>query len=320
MAQVDQKSQYTLAEITKRMVNGQLIELANTLEENNELLKDMQFFEANNVLSHISGERKSLPAGEFRRFNKGVGNSVSEGRQDEWPIAMLETYSEVDKKEAKLSGDPEAFREGEDKAITEGLTQTMADTLIYGNRNTAPEKINGLATRFNTLSLPNVWNGTGTGGTTTSVWAVMHGPAYFFGIYPKGSEAGLMVDDQGEQTLLDADGKKYQGYRTHFGWDFGYVVRDYRAVQRLANVQVDFSTLPDFEQLLIRLLNRMPNRGRGAVLYMNDDMLSIAESKAMSKSNVNYYPRNVFGEEVTTFRGRPIRAMDSILSTETAIS
>jgi hypothetical protein len=39
-------------------------------------------------------------------------------------------------------------------------------------------------------------------------------------------------------TLEDANGGKYQGYRTHYKWDIGMTVRDWRYVVRVANIDV----------------------------------------------------------------------------------
>ena len=42
--------------------------------------------------------------------------------------------------------------------------------------------------------------------------------------------------DLGEDTLTDAAGGRYQGYRTHYKWDIGAVLRDWRFVVRIANI------------------------------------------------------------------------------------
>ncbi len=39
-------------------------------------------------------------------------------------------------------------------------------------------------------------------------------------------------------TLEDANGGKYEGYRTHYKWDNGLALRDWRYVVRIANIDV----------------------------------------------------------------------------------
>jgi hypothetical protein len=47
--------------------------------------------------------------------------------------------------------------------------------------------------------------------------------------------------------------------------------------------------------------------------------MSMIDVKAKDKSNVNWSADEVFGRRVPTFQGVPIRLVDQILSTETAL-
>ena len=47
---------------------------------------------------------------------------------------------------------------------------------------------------------------------------------------------GFQHNDLGEVTLTDDEGGMYQGYRTHYKWDIGLCVRDWRYVVRIANI------------------------------------------------------------------------------------
>ncbi|MFN7073990.1 phage major capsid protein, partial [Proteus mirabilis] len=71
------------------------------------------------------------------------------------------------------------------------------------------------------------------------------------GIVPKGSKAGLEQNQLGEVTLQDDNGGKYQGYRTHFKWENGLTVRDWRYVVRIANIDLSkFGQDPEKEDAL----------------------------------------------------------------------
>jgi hypothetical protein len=64
----------------------------------------------------------------------------------------------------------------------------------------------------------------------------------------------------------------------------------------------------------------MPQRGSGAVIYVNRKIFSQMDKQAMDKSNVLYSTKDVFGVPTTTFRGFPVRLVEAITNTETAVS
>ena len=121
----------------------------------------------------------------------------------------------------------------------------MAKTLFYGNTFTNPEQFMGLAPRYNTVvaatngDAVNVIDMGGTASTNTSMWVVTWGPQYCFGMFPKGSVAGLQHRDLGDMVpAYDSNNNQYRAYRTHFKWDCGLVVKDWRYVVRIANIDV----------------------------------------------------------------------------------
>lgn len=319
MATVTQKSELTLVELAKRLdPKGVVAEIAEVLEEENEILDDLKYIEANDVTQHTSTIRKLLPSGSFPGIGGYVAPEVSNARQIVEKIGMLEAYSQVPVKLVKLSSDPARTRKDEDKAFLQGLAITMAETFIYGKPSEAGA-FTGLAERYNSLSKENVADGGGAeADSKTSIWIVQHDLSLFHAVYPRGSKIGLAVDDLGESTDVNSDGEMRQVYRSHFTWDMGIVVRDERAVQRIANIIVTDSSasFSAFDDLMIRALRRMPKRGKGAVIYANRDMMGMFDILAKDKSNVAYGSSEVFGREVTTFRGVPIRMVEAITSAE----
>lgn len=315
------KHMLTMAESAKRMNNGMLVEISELLEETNDILDDLQFVEASNITTHRSTQRTSLAKGDWRQYNQGVGNALTSTRQIDEDVASLEIYSEVDVDLAKQSGNPKAFRKSEDVGITEGFGQQMAETIIYGNRADNPAAITGFAPRLNEHSNPSVFNAGGTTGGLTSIYIVQHGTRKYHAFYPRGSQLGMSIRDLGEVTVHDEDNGKFQAYRTHFAWKFGHMIRDPKCVVRLANVPVvtDFDAMAQWERQLIEILNYMPQRGAGAVIYCNKDIMTQFDIKAMDKSNVQYRSSEVFGREVTMFRTNPIRLVEAILSTEDVV-
>jgi hypothetical protein len=205
------------------------------------------------------------------------------------------------------------------------MGQTFANYLIYGNIITTPERFQGLAPRMASLAATqNVIGQGGTGSDLTSIFTVQWGPQRVFSIYPRGNaNMGVMHDDLGKNTYTDASGLMHEVYRDHFKIYAGLVVKDDRCIGRLANIESAGSSNIFDEDNLIRILNRMPNSGKGASLYVNDTIQSQMEIALKDKTNVNYTPARgdgLAGEPVVYFRQCAVRKVDQISITEAAIS
>lgn len=269
----------TLADVTARLtpdgkIDPQIVEL---LQETNEILDDMTVIEANGFTEHKTTIRSGLPTGTWRKLNYGVQPEKSRTVPVKDSMGMLETYAEVDKALADLNGNSAAWRMSEDRAFIEGMNQTMASTLFYGDSSLDPEKFMGLAPRYNSLSAENggnILSGAGAGADNASIWLIVWGPNTCHTIYPKGSPAGLQMRDLGEDTLTDAAGGRYQGYRSHYKWDIGLTLRDWRYVVRIANIDVSDLTKnaasgADLIDLMAQAVELIPNLGMGRpVFYM----------------------------------------------------
>ncbi|MDT0278491.1 major capsid protein, partial [Blastococcus goldschmidtiae] len=116
----------------------------------------------------------------------------------------------------------------------------------------------------------NIVDAGGTGSNLTSIWLVVWGTNTVHGIFPKGQKAGLDHKDLGEQTLVDDNGGKYQGYRTHYKWDNGLSVRDWRYVVRIANIdttKLGADDGPNLAKLMVQALHRIPNLQMGKAVF-----------------------------------------------------
>lgn len=320
----------TLADVAKRQdPDGKIDSIVELLSETNECLDDMSFVEGNLPTGHRTTIRSGLPSATWRKLNYGVQPSKSKTVQVTDAAGMLEAYAEVDKSLADLNGNSGTFRLSEDRAFLEAMNQTMAETLFYGDSSVDQEKFMGLAPRYSDLSAENggnIINGGGSGSDNTSIWLVVWGPNTCHGIYPKGSMAGLKHEDLGEVTLEDANGGKYQGYRTHYKWDIGLTVRDWRYVVRISNIDVsdltkDASAGADLVDLMTQAVELIPNMGMGrAVFYGNRTISSFLRRQIKNSNNVNLNLEEVAGKRVVTFDGVPFRRNDAILNTEAAVS
>lgn len=321
----------TLADLSARMtpdgkIDPQIVELLN---ETNEVITEMTMIEANGFTEHKTTVRSGLPSGTWRKLNYGVQPEKSRTVQIKDSMGMLETYAKVDKALAELNGNSAAWRLSEDRAFVEGLNQTMASTLFYGDSSLDPEKFMGLAPRYNSLSAENAMNiidAGGTGSDNASIWLVVWGPNTCHGIYPKGSSAGLQSRDLGEDTLSDGAGGEYQGLRTHYKWDLGLTLRDWRYVARIANIDVsdltkNASAGADLIDLLTQALEVIPNLGMGRpCFYMPRKIRSFLRRQITNKvAGSTLTMEQIAGKSVVAFDGVPCRRTDALLLTEARV-
>ena len=240
----------TLADVAKMTdPDGSIANIVELLSQTNEVLDTMTWIEGNLPTGHRTSVRTGLPAPTWRKIYGGVQPAKSTSVQVTDNCGMLEAYAEVDKALADLNGSTAAFRLQEDRAFIEGINQEFCQTLFYGNEGTEPEAFTGLAPRFNSTSAENGSNiikldSGASGADQSSIWLVVWGPQTIHGIYPKGGKAGLSVVDKGQVTVENIDGAsgRAEMYRTHYKWDCGLSVRDWRYVVRIANVDTSALT------------------------------------------------------------------------------
>jgi len=333
----------TLFDITKALDgNGKIAAIGEVLNEQNEMLDDIPWVEGNMPGGHKIVLRKSIPAPTWRMFNQGVAPVVSSTGQVEEVCGMMENYSEIDKALADLNGNTAAYRLSQDKPIMEGFNQSLQSTLIYGDYKASNAKFTGFGNRYYGLTSSsggttygNVINAEGTtAGAQTSIYLVGWSPETVFGIYPKGSKAGLSFKDLGEQTLLDASGNRFQGYRSHYKWDVGLAVQDWRYVVRIANIDVAaLKTAGDSSDTSANIIKYMSmaldippylSNARWA-FYCNNTVRSMLRVKLMSKSNVWLNLETLTNGQgiprpTLSFMGIPVRRVDEITNTEAIIS
>ncbi len=324
----------TLADWAKRLdPDGKIPVVAELLGQTNAILEDAIFGEGNLPTGHRVVIRTGLPAVYFRSINQGVPPSKSTTVQVDEGIAMLEAYSKVDKDLAMLNGNTSEFRLSEDSAFIEGMSQAQAYTMIYGNPQTDPRQYLGLAPRYGAISgagnAQNIIDAGGTSSNNTSIYLVVWSGETVFCPFPKGSMAGLIQTDQGELTVYDASGNPYQALQSHYQWKNGLVVKDWRYVVRICNINtanlVSQSGAADLVTLMSRALDRIPNLGKGkAAFYMNRTVYSMLRVQALNKSSMVFGIEkglNQFGNSVswTNFEGVPLRRVDQLLNTEARV-
>ena len=314
--------------------DGKIAVIVEILEEMNEILMDMSWLEGNLPTGHRTTIRSGLPAPTWRKLYGGVQPNKATNVQVTDNTGMLEAYAEIDKALADLNGNTAAFRLSEDRAHIEGMNQEMADTLFFGNEDTEPEAFTGFAPRFNSLTAENGDNIIDAGGTGTdngSIWLIVWGPNTTHGIIPKGSTAGLQMTDKGQVTLEDAsDGSnsgRMEAYRTHYRWDAGLTVRDWRYIVRICNIDksnrtADASSGPDLPDLMFQATDLIPNLSLGrSVFYMDRTMRGFLRRQIPNATGLSTLTmENVGGKMLSSFQGIPVRRVDALSADEARVT
>jgi hypothetical protein len=323
----------TLLDVTRRLdPDGKVDGIAELLSQTNEVLDDMVWLEGNLPTGHKTTVRTGLPGVTWRKLYGGVQPTKSTTAQITDTCGMLEAYAEIDKALADLNGNASAFRLSEDRAFIESMNQEMSRTLFYGNETTTPEAFTGLAPRFNSLSANNSENiirsGAVEGSDNASMWLIVWGANTVHGIYPKASKAGLAVNDKGQVTVesIDGAGGRMEAYRTHYRWDCGLTVRDWRYIVRIQYDQEDLvknaATGPDLIDLMTQAVEMIPSLSMGRpAFYCNRTARSFLRRQIANKVAASTLTMEmVAGKHVTMFDGIPVRRCDQLTNTEQAIA
>ena len=314
---------------------AQYLWAAEVLNRKCPLTRILPMMESNQIMSNIDSRRSYIPAPGTRRFNVGVAPTASHKTPFTDPIAMVEDYSEVDYALWKIQNNPNQWRQDEDAAHMEGLTEKIEDLLWYASLATDPAAINGLATRFNSLTKrPNndsgypynvISNGGASSGSMTSLWLIEFGKNKVFGIYPKNMPGGLLIEDLGRETSNTGTGTSptyMEVLRSHFAWYMGITVKDERCVQRIANILPTGTTNILDEDVLIKAINQLPGGGEapGTAIFCTRNIKTQFDVRAKDKTNVYYTPDEVWGGRITRFQGVPIFMAERLLETETTVA
>ena len=323
--------------------DGSIASVAELLTQQQAILQDIPWIESNLPTGHRHTVRAGIPRGTWRQLYQGVRPTKSLRVQIEDAIGMLEARNEVDKDLVELNGQSAAFMLQEAQAHIEGMSQDFASTLFYGNTAQFPERFMGLAPRYSARSgFPAAANvihaGGASAGVNTSVWLVVWGPNTVFGLFPKGSPAGLQREDLGIIDAFDEQvpPARFRAYSERFQWKAGLAVRDWRYVVRIANIDIPTvlatAGAPDLAALITRAFGRIPSMGMGnAAIYCSRAIHTALSIQALNRSQAvlavqpaleqygSVAPGSAGTGGTLTFLGVPVRVCDAILDTEDVV-
>jgi len=304
------------------------------LDEVNPMIADVNMIEGNEVDSHVSMMDTGIPEPAFRKYYGYTQPAKGTQAKVRDTCAMAEAYPEVDKALADRNNNAAAFRMNQLRKHIEGFGQKFSTSVFYGNSATEPEGVLGLAPRFATKSGAvngeNIILGGGAGADNASIWLVVHGETKgLHGFYPKGSQAGIQINDQGEQTKPDpaGTGGYMQVYRNHIRWDWGFAVPDWRYIVRIPNIDVsDLKKDPstggaDLIEKITMALELPPDLNGRPIIYCCRTLrtfLRLQVQNAVKNSTLTM--EDVAGKRILMFDGIPVKRVDSLLENESLVA
>lgn len=324
----------TLLDVARSMdPDGSTSAIAELLSQENEMLMDMPWYEGNLPTGHRTTVRTGLPDTYFRKLNAGIPSSKATTAQVDEACGILEARSEIDKDLAMLNGNTSGFRLSQAKAFLESMNQRMQTQVIYGDRLT-PEAFVGLAPRFDDVPTTvggaankvNVLDAGGTGTDNTSIWLIGWGQNSVHGIYPKGSQAGLVHNDLGEGDAFDSNNNRFRAYMDQYQWKCGIAVPDWRYIVRICNIDVsDLTKNASAGADLIDLMTQAQElihslTGVTPAYYCNRTIRSFLRRQTVNKvANSTLMYDEVDGKPALMFGEVPVRRTDALLNSEARV-
>lgn len=329
----------SIVSVTKTLgPNGEAAKIAEVLNQTNAILDDIPWKPGNLLDGNRTPVRTTLPSVSAAIANAGTAGTVGESAQIDDACAVFRSKSEMDALVAETGGKAmvSVNRANQAKAHIESHGQKLATTLFYGSPS-VPEEFVGIAPRLNSLSgvaADNVIDCSGTGSDNTSIYLVGWGEGKVMGIYPKGTQGGLERLDESPNGPISITsstgiaGQTFPGYREYFIWRCGLSVEDWRYMVRACNIDVsdllaNGGAAAPLVDIMISMLEAVPNPdGANLVFYMNRTvrkMLRIQIKDGVQAGGGLTY-ENYMGRRTLMFDGYPVRIVDKIVNTETAVA
>jgi len=252
--------------------NGGAVEVTNTLIERNDLLMDLPALPANGGMFVTGARTSSLPTSTLTNIGGVWGSSKSERTPFVEALATTRGRFQCPKDVLETEG-PEVSQmlvsEEKDDHI-ESMGQEWSNLVISGPDEQAAavqNSIVGLANRapYKTIDNEYTYDTGGAGSNLRSAWLMQPGARGVHLAYnPNHPTLGVQMTEKGEVFVQDPTAASLDAAEGR--WDIiiefmlqqGFVIRDQRAVKRIANIPVGGTVTPgaDLINNVIRAANK----------------------------------------------------------------
>lgn len=308
--------------------DGMLLNVAELLSQKKGMLEDIPWKATDSAESHLSAQRTSLPTVSDVVYNEAIAASKSTVANLIETTQGARTWLTPDVDVLNYGGNPGGKLAGEIASAVESMKQTVQTRYITGNGDTTPGQLYGFQVRYSSLSsnaARNIIDCDGTGSNNASIYYIRWSPETIYGLYPKGTPAGLEIKDFGEQAITSSTGEIVRR-KVRLSWFFGLSIDDWRQAARACNIDVP-ALLANTGADLIERMNDLisvvedNSHGKGA-FYMNRTVFAALrrQSRRAVQAGGGLTFGNVAGEDMATFNGVPVRIIDAMPITETRVT
>lgn len=333
----DTSSRETLLTAARMTNNNEIINVAEVLNEDNDVLADAIVQRATDITSHVISRRTALPGSQWVKAGNGWVATSGLVNQVREQIGTNKARYQAPLDVMRIQPNPEKYRSNQQRAYIESMGQEMSNTL-FGNVSAGslspsvepPEEFAGFQYRYPSLSTDRsnyvLDNGGTASGSHTSIWFIQWSPTKVYLTHPRNTDGGgLKVEDMGKQfvpgdniTFVDGVPNRPMlwAWITEFSWDIGLAIEDTRAVKRLANIDTTAGSAASLdEDKMITIRNNFKGNER-IFIYANEQVFTQLQILAKDKTNVRWTSDDPFGRPQFEFLDMPVRRSDAILNVE----
>ena len=336
MAEKELNARENLLLAAKMTNNNEIIDVAEVLNEDNDVLQDAIVQRATDITSTVVSRRTALPGSQWVKAGNGWKATVGTLNQVREEIGMQKARFQAPEDVMRIQPNPAKYRQQQERAYIESMGQEVSNT-IFGTYaagdltpgTAPPEEFAGFSYRYPNLGSTRtnyvLDNGSTAAATNTSIWFVQWSPTKVYLTYPRNTDGGgLKVKDEGRQfvpgdnleSTNTANDNMLWAFVTEFSWDVGLAIADTRAVKRLANIDTAAgSTNTLDEDKIIQIRNNFKGSER-IYMYCNETVFTQLQILAKDKGNVNWTGMDPFGKPQFNFLDMPVRRADSITNVE----
>jgi len=313
--------------------NNEIIDVAEVLNETNDIIQDAHVEQGNDITSHVVSRRTALPTVTWVKVGNGWSATTGLVQQARETIGMMKARYQCPADVMRLQPNPGKFRANQERAYIESMGQEFSNTLFYGGVDPTsgalspiPEEFDGFGARLTALSTTETTyvanNGDSSASDDTSVWLIQWGPGRVYLVYPRNSgQVGIKKEDKG-LVFTPGDNDSYLwAHVTEFSWDVGLCVEDGRSLKRVANISSasgDSYTLD--EDKLIEARNNFKHTNGMISMYCNETVFTQLQKLAKDKTNVYWSENNPFGKPQLYFLDMPVRRCDALRNDEASLT
>lgn len=306
--------------------DGKILRTAEILTKLSPIMRTLPMVEGNLTLGHMVQVRTSIPTPTSRRLNQRVLPTKSTTDQNTEQCSQLVDYADVDCSIADLNGNADAYRMNQAYAHLEGMVQEAERQIVYGNSAVVQEEIDGFIPRMAAAS-DTVIDAGGSGSDNGSIILAGFSPTTVYGIFPKGSRAGIRHENKGKRVSETSAGM-IDVYTDRWQLDFGIAVEDpnwlgaIRAIDISSLVADPTGASINLMNLMLKLVHSMPRPDSTSVnlkFITNRTIYSMFDIQAMNKNNAFLKVGEEEGVLKTRFRGIEILVSDAMTESEAVI-